>query len=175
VNRRLRYLGAAAVLSAAALIVGTTAVPASAAPGDTVVTFTLTAGALSVSVQPTASLGSTATGSASISGQLGTVLVTDNRGGILPWITSASTTTFTGTGGSTALGAVYNAGTFTTTGTVTMTPAIPVTLLSTPLPVAIAALVLGNNTVSWNPTLTVLLPPDALAGSYTGTIHTSVA
>jgi hypothetical protein len=171
---KLRNLGGAFAISAALIVAGA-AVPASAAPGDTVVTFSLTGGALSVAVQPTASLGSTGTGAVSISGQLGTVQVSDQRGGLLPWITSASTTQFTGDTGTTALGATYNAGTFTTQGSVTMTPALPVALLAAPLPVAIAAVVIGNNTVTWNPTLTVLLPPDALVGSYSGTIHTSVA
>jgi hypothetical protein len=33
----------------------------------------------------------------------------------------------------------------------------------------------GNNTVSWNPTLTVHVPANAVAGLYTGTLRHSVA
>lgn len=172
--KRIALLGAVA-LAGAALAAGGAVAPASAAPGDTTVTFTLTGGALSVAVQPSANLGSFATGTLSVSGQLGNVTVTDNRGGILPWITSASYTGFSGPNSSKDVTSTYNAGTFTTTGTVTMVPALPVVLTALPLPVAAAAVVLGNNTASWNPTLTVVLLPNATAGTYTTTVSTSVA
>ena len=68
---------------AAAALIGATALPASATPPyDTVATFTLSAGALTYSVAQTVALGNHATGYTNISGSLGSVSVTDARGGI---------------------------------------------------------------------------------------------
>jgi hypothetical protein len=172
--KRLCAVGTATVLSTAALLFGASGVPASAAPGDTIVTVVLSGGALSVAVQPTAALAGAA-GSASVSGPLGAVVVTDARGGTTPWALSASSTTFTGPVGTISSSVVYNAGAFTTTGNVTMTAAAPVTLTTTAAAVASAATVRGVNTATWTPTLTVGFPSDAIAGTYTGTVHSSVA
>ncbi|MDX6307705.1 MAG: hypothetical protein QOI06_751, partial [Nocardioidaceae bacterium] len=49
------------------------------------------------------------------------------------------------------------------------------TLTTTAAAVASAATVRGVNTATWNPTLTVGFPTDAVAGTYTGTVHTTVA
>lgn len=69
----------------------------------------------------------------------------------------------------------YNAGAIATTGTVVMPPATTVTLSTTPATVVSPTSVLGNNTASWDPTLTVSLPSNAVAGTYNGTINTSVS
>lgn len=162
-------------LGAAALVAGTS-VPASAAAGDTVTTFSLAGGSLSVSVQPTAALANGNSGSTSISGQLGAVQVTDNRGGTTPWSAAATSTKFTtGTGNPESTGVTYNAGTITTTGIVVMPLATNRSLNATPTQVVGPTVITGNNTASWNPTLTVTLPASALTGDYTGTVNTSVS
>ena len=68
----------------------------------TPMSFTLTAGALSISAPTsTVSLGSevSSTASTSISGTLGTVTVTDQRGGVTTWTASAIASAFTPTAG----------------------------------------------------------------------------
>jgi hypothetical protein len=147
--------------------------------GDTDTTFTLNGGTIDVAVSATASLTAAYSGVAAVSGQLGLVTVTDARGDTLGWTTSAKSSVFSSTRGvfttdSTAVS--YNSGNVNKTGTVTAAGTGP-TLLS---PIADTAVVSGtavhgNNTASWNPTLTVSLPSDSLAGDYDGTVTTSVA
>ncbi len=172
-NKRVCYLAGAA-LSAAALL-SVPALPANAAAGDTTTTFSLVGGALSVSVQPTAALSNGNTSSGSVSGQLGSVQVTDARGGTTAWSAFATSTTFVDGAGSVSTGVSYAAGTISTTGTVVMPPATATALNATAAKVAGPTAVVGNNTASWNPTLTVSLPTDALVGAYTGTVRTSVS
>ncbi len=168
----LASLGAAAALTAGAVS------PASAAEGDTTTTFALAGSALSISVQPTATLTGGAAGDTSVNGQLGQVQVTDLRGGTSAWSAKATSTTFTngGTGDSltTSTGVSYNSGAITTTGTIVIVPKGAKSLSGTPIEVAAPTSVIGNNTARWNPTLTVTLPSNSLAGTYTGTVNTSV-
>jgi hypothetical protein len=63
----------------------------------------------------------------------------------------------------------------TTTGTTTIAAGTATTLTSVAAKVAGPTAVTGNNTATWNPTLTVGLPSSALAGNYSGTVNTSVA
>lgn len=172
-----KKLYAAGVLAGTAVLMAGTAMPASAATGDTVTTFALAGSGLSITVQPTAGLTDGASGAASVSGQLGAVAVTDARGGVTGWSASATSTTFTTTGAGTptSTGVSYNAGVVTTTGISTAVLGTATALSATPAAVVGATAVVGNNTASWNPTLTVTLPSSALAGDYTGTINTSVA
>lgn len=127
-------------------------------------------------MQPTATLTNDASGVSSVSGQLGNVTVTDLRGSTAAWNAKASSTTFaTGTGNPTSTGVTYSSGAITTTGTIVIVAqASPTALNGTPAKVAGPTSVVGNNTASWNPTLTVELPSDALAGNYSGTVNTSV-
>jgi len=158
--------------------------PAGAA--DTTTTFTLTGGALSISAPSSKALGSAATGSASITAQLGTTTVTDARGALLgSWTGSVASTDFT-TGLATAnetiakTDADYWSGAATaSTGLGTFTPgqllvANKVTLASSRTAFS-AASVIGNNSVSWNPTVGINVPAAAVAGTYSGTITHSVA
>ncbi len=162
-------------LGTAALLAGTIA-PASAAEGDTTVTFALTGSTLSVSVSDNATLNGGNTGSEAVSGQLGQVTVTDRRGGTAVWSAKASTTKFTtGTGNPESTSVTYNGGAISTTGTIVIVPKGTQTLTATPTEVAAPTSVVGNNTAAWNPTLTVNLPSDAVAGTYTGTVTTSVS
>jgi hypothetical protein len=158
-------------VAAAALTTGPTP-PASADTTD--VTFTLEGGGLSVSVQPTATWGEKgASGSTSMSGSLGEVKVTDTRGGTAGWSVGAATSTFTD-GTTTATAVSYNPGLPALTGVVVPVPALPKTLTASSTEVMSATGVVGNNTVTWNPTLTVTLPSSSTAGKYTGTITTSL-
>src|ERR1700710_101304 len=86
---------------AAMIVALLTAPSAQAAPGDTTVTFSILAGGLSISVPTSASLGSGAPG-ATLTAQLGTVTVTDQRGLLLSlWTSTVSSSDFK-TGGGTA-------------------------------------------------------------------------
>jgi hypothetical protein len=166
-------------------------VAANAGPGDTPSTFSLTAsGGLSIAV-PDGSvtpvdLGSTNTGAASLSHALGNVTVTDGRGALpATWTATASTTNFT-TGGASANETVTKAnvgywagvgtaqlgqvGAFVPAGTI----ATPVSLGGTGASVGQWAGT-GNNTVTWNPTITFTLSPAQVAGTYSGTITHSVS
>jgi hypothetical protein len=166
------------------LLVGALAIPARAATTST--TFALTAGSLSISAPASKNLGSTATGSASISGQLGTTTVTDARGALLgSWTSTVSSGSFT-TGGGTANETIPNSdvtywsGPATaSSGVGTFTPGQPTSgnavALGSSQTAYAASSVVGNNSVSWNPTLTVNIPAAAVVGTYSGTITHSVA
>ena len=173
-TNKLVYLGAAALGGAALL--ATSTLPASAAPtGGTVTTFALIGGSLNIAVQGTATVTGGDSGATTATGQLGQVVVNDGRGvAVGGWTTSASSTAFSNaTTSSTAV--TYGSGTPTKTGRVTATSSGTVPLTTAPAAVVVGTLVVGNNTATWNPTLTVTLPPDSTAGTYTGTVTTSVA
>ena len=162
-------IGAVALLASVAL-------PASAAPsGTTTTTFTLSSGTIDIAVPSNASLPAGNSGTTSVSGQIGSVTVTDSRGNVLGWTASAASTGFTGDSGTTSTAVSYSSGAVSKTGTVTAVSSGTVALTTVPAPVVVGTLVVGNNTATWNPTLTVTLPPNSLAGNYTGTVTTSVA
>ena len=160
--------------AAVAGLVLSTAGPASAAPTDTTTTFALTGGTLAFSVQPTAVLTNAPTGNTTITGPLGAVSVTDERGGVAAWKASASSTAFTGPSGSASTGVSYAAGVVTTTGTIAVADGGATALSAIAADVVIPGSVSGNNTASWTPTLDVSMPASALADTYTGTVTTSV-
>lgn len=152
--------------------------PAGSDP-STAVTFTVTTGALAITVPSAASLGSGADGT-NIIGSLGTVTVSDDRGLLsTSWIVTASSTDFTTGGGSPAetipvANATYIPGTVTTVGTVTATPNT-ITLSGTAQQVVVGSAASGDNDASWNPTISVSIPSVAIGGVYTGTMTHSVA
>jgi hypothetical protein len=149
---------------------------AMAAPGDTVVTFTLGGGSLDVTPAASAALTDGAPGAASVSGSLGPVTISDTRGSTAGWVLSAKSTTFTDGAGSISDGVSYASGAATgKTGIVTPTTDGPTSIMgAVVVPVAAGTAASGNNTASYTPTLTVSLPESALAGDYTGTVTTSV-
>jgi len=161
-------VGAIALLAASAL-------PASAAQGDTATTFALAGGTLSVAVVATATLTGGVSGATSVSGQLGSVTVTDARGVKTPWSAKATSTVFTdgATPATSSTGISYDPGTITKTGSATVTGTIA-NLSTTAATVAAPSVQNGNNTATWNPTLTVALPASSLAGTYSGLVNTSV-
>jgi hypothetical protein len=163
------------LLAGAALAVAV-AVPA---VGATPATFSITAGSLSLSAPTsTVSLGTqTASGAPSIlSGTLGTVSVTDNRGGVTGWTASVISTAFTPpTGAAVAATSVsYLAGTVAHTGVGTFTP-LPALSLAGVAPVVVAAVVVGVNSASWNPTISIAVPAALDVGVYSATVTHSVA
>jgi hypothetical protein len=164
-------LGAACVLLAMSLNV----TPASAI---TPMSFTLTAGALSISA-PTlnAVLGSevSSTTATIISGPLGVVTVTDQRGGVTTWTTSAIATAFTPSVGPAdpASNVSYVAGPITVSATVVATAVTANDL--TGVVTVVTGASSGISTASWNPTISVIVPPNFAPGNYTATITQSVA
>lgn len=167
------------IAAAAALgVVAVTAAPAAAAETD--ITFEVTGGALSISAPESVDLGTGSSGADTGADSLGTVAVADQRAGLnVSWTATAAATDFTNstvTEAAPVEAAVeYDAGTVTTSGTVQAVPSPAGTVGNTPATVVTATLIVGANTASWNPTVSVTLPLDAVAGSYTGTITHSVS
>jgi hypothetical protein len=147
---------------------------------DTDVTLTVTTGALSINAPTDADLGSGAPGTTIGPTALGTVTVTDLRAlDTATWSATASSTAFTGSGtaaGDTipASAATYTPGTPTTTGTITVTPST-VTLSGTAQEVVDGSAGHGNNTATWNPTIAVAVPADAVGGPFSATLSHSVS
>lgn len=169
-------------------MVGFLAAPAAAAPtDDTTATFEVLAGTLDIVAPATADLGDGAPGG-TITGQLGTVTVTDSRGAAdASWEATVTATVFQ-TGGGTPPETVLPSeidywsgpetattgdGTFTE-GQATAGDAAPLDS-ATPLTAFTHTGGTGGNTAAWNPTLVVNVPLDSIAGVYTGTVTHSVA
>jgi hypothetical protein len=174
----LRTLGTLAVAGTvlALLPVGS----AMAASGDTITTFTVAPGGLSLTAAPTADWtdDDAASGTTSVTGDLGEVVVDDTRGGTADWTVTVSSTVFTNTAapGTPSTGVSYAAGSVTETGVMdaTVTPG-DVPVMSTSAAVVTGHDITGNNTATFDPSLTVTLPSRVLAGDYQGTVTTSVA
>jgi hypothetical protein len=180
-------MAAAMSIGLAALVPAT----ASAGAGDTASTFTLTGNSSGLSIAvpdgstTPVSLGSAATGAASLSHALGNVTVTDTRGALTAtWTATGSSTNFT-TGGATANETVAkaNVGYYAGVGTAALGQVgafVPAGTALTPVALGSASTVgnwagVGNNTVSWNPTVSFTLLPSQVAGTYSGTITHSVS
>ena len=168
--------------------------PAGAA--DTTATFTLTAaGGLAVTAPTSADLGTAATGAAALAAvQLGEVEVADTRGAFLgAWTASVTSSDFitedyltaehTTPGAEETIekaNADYFSGAATSSsGTAVYTPGQPLAAnavdMSASRTAFSASAVVGNGAAAWNPTVTINIPSDAVAGAYEGTITHSVA
>ena len=139
--------------------------------------FTLTAGGLTISApSAAAALGSqsVSNGAFTITGSLGNVTVSDQRGGVTTWVASAISTAFTPTSGPAdpASNVSYAAGTITQTGVVAT--ALSAGDLTGVTPVVSGASA-GISSATWNPTITILVPANFAPGVYTATITHSVA
>jgi hypothetical protein len=122
---------------------------------DTTVTFAVTSGALTMTAPSAANLGSGAPGS-TISGALGSVSVSDNRALLsASWTVTASASNFT-------------------TGTGTPAETIPAGDVSY-APGVTGSSGSGDNSASWDPTISVAVPVAAVNGTYTGVISHSVS
>jgi hypothetical protein len=171
---------AGAVLAPAAAIAATATSAATGPSVDTTTTFSVTSGALTITAPDTASLGNGAPGS-TISGQLGTVTVSDNRAALTAsWVASASASDFT-TGAATAAETIpvadlsYTVGSFSNiVGTITPVATNLAHMTHAAQTVVTGSSGVGDNGVSWNPTIAVAVPANAVTGIYTGTITHSV-
>jgi hypothetical protein len=157
-----------------AALAGMAALPAGSA---TPTTFQLIAGTLSIST-PTASvsLGSQVSSvtSSTMSGPLGVVTVSDQRGGTTTWTASVISTAFTPTAGPAdpASNVSYAAGTITASGVVaTAVAGVDLTGVTT----VVTGASTGVSSASWNPTISVLVPANFAPGVYAATITHSVA
>jgi hypothetical protein len=157
------------------LVTMTGTVPVDAA---TPATFTLTAGALSISAPvASVSLGTqvASTNAGTISGALGVVTVTDQRGGPTTWTASVISTAFTPAAGPAdpASNVSYAAGPVSVTATVVAT-AVAATDL-TGVSTVVTGASTGISAASWNPTISIFVPANFAPGVYTATITHSVA
>lgn len=169
-------------LAATALALGLVAPSANAA--DTDATFDVTvAGSLTISVPAsTVDLGDVAAGSLTFAPNLGTVTVTDTRNLLAAaWTATASGTHFDLQGATATpatdpnqrvadIAIAYGTGTITVTGDGTATP----TLGSLAVDSTVVFAGVGNNTATWNPTLTMTLLATQMVGTYKGTVTHSV-
>jgi hypothetical protein len=153
------------------------------ADGNTTTTFTLTGAGLGVSVPASAILSSsTNIGITTLSSQLGDVTVADNRGSIAAsWTATVSSTDFKiGAGGAhkeiAKDNVSYASGAPTASSGlgVDVPTIVPVALDSSKQAFAHTG-VIGTQSTTWNPTVSVTVPADASAGTYSGTITHSVA
>ena len=169
-----------ALAAVAAALVAGTALPASATEtsptGNTVTTFTLTGGDLSLSAPGTATLTDGAATDATVSGSLGEFSVLDERAVTAGWDVAAVSSAFSEPtmNGPTSSDVLYTAtpvdffgGIFAaTTGSQRVQSAAASVLTGTQAS--------GSNSALFTADLTVLLPGSALAGNYSGTVTTSV-
>jgi hypothetical protein len=165
--------------AAGTLAFSTAALPASAAE-PTSATVTVTGGVLAITVPADAgSLGSRANSVAggTISGPLGQVQVNDARSAVAGsgWVASVISTAFTPDAGpAIAASAVsYSAGTIVKVGTATYAANNPPNLTGV-APAVTATGITGDNSATWNPTITVTVPGGMAANVYAATITHSV-
>jgi hypothetical protein len=157
------------------------ALPASAdTSGTSAATVTVEAGGLAITVPTgTANLGTRVNTvlAGTISGPLGQVQVDDARGAAAGsgWVASVIATAFTPPAGpAIAASAVgYTAGTITKVGTATYTANAPGNLTGV-APAVTATGITGDNSATWNPTISVAVPGGMAAGVYSATVTHSV-
>jgi hypothetical protein len=154
--------------------------PGAAQAGPSSATITVQGGFLGITVPTDAgNLGTwtNTVGGGSVSGPLGQVQVSDARSAAAGsgWVASAISTAFTPpTGPAIAASAVsYAAGPITKVGTATFTANDPSALTGV-APVVTATGITGDNSATWNPTISVAVPGGTAAGVYSATITHSV-
>jgi hypothetical protein len=170
-----------AVATATVMLTLGMALPASAdATGVSAAKITVLGGFLSITVTADAgNLGTRANsvGGGTISGLLGQVQVTDARSAAAGsgWVASVISTAFTPPSGpAIAASAVsYTAGAITKVGTATYTANDPGSLVGV-VPAVTATGITGDNSATWNPTISVAVPGGFAAGQYSATITHSV-
>jgi hypothetical protein len=154
---------------------------------DTTVTFTVTTtGGLSMTAPAAVNLGTEAVGGV-LSAALGTTTVTDDRAlDVATWAVTASSTDWTVVGGTgtapetiPAGDVTYTPGAITTTGTIVATGTATALANAAVAPAVDPTVVagtggIGDNTASWDPTISVAIPAGVVASGYTGVITQSV-
>lgn len=180
---RTRTAATAATVSAVVLGSLLAAAPAQAQG----VTFSLTGGGISVAEPSSAALTGGAlsglTGN-TLTGALGSTVVTDQRGGTLGW-SSKITGTTAFTNGTTTIpvtaakvwvpGAVATTGVVTATAGTYLTEGTGLALTTLAQPMVTATAVVGNNTATFNPSISVAIPSNATAGDYSGAVTQTVS
>ncbi|MDX6198257.1 MAG: hypothetical protein QOJ79_1408 [Actinomycetota bacterium] len=172
---------------AAAAVVGSVfaASPASAQG----VTFTLTGGVISIAETSTAAALTPAAGLAgqtgtTVAGALGSTTVTDNRAGVLGWQSKITGTTAFSNGTFTipvTAATAFVPGTVSTSGVVAATQgtylsaATGLALTGSAQTLVTATAVVGNNTATFNPSLSIAVPGGATAGDYVGAVTQTVS
>jgi hypothetical protein len=173
---------AAGVLATTALGTGAALAPAQAATtGDTTVTFAITTGnGLAVTAPSSGTLADKAAGSATTTGTLTGIHVTDGRGALVAnWTASVSTTDFVNQTDTTKTIPKANL-------TYTVLPGNITTSVGTGVPVfvpgvfgtsapAVTYAGVGSSDVTWNAGLSLAIPATAPVGTYSATITHSVS
>ena len=143
-------------------------------------TITITGGSLSITVPTgTIDLGTlvNTVGGGTVSGTLGVVSVQDARSAVAGsgWVTSVISTAFTPPAGpALAASAVrYSSGAIVKVGTATYTANDPTDLTGVSAAVT-ASGITGDNSATWNPTVTVAVPGGTAVGVYSATITHSL-
>ncbi|MEV8100167.1 hypothetical protein [Kitasatospora sp. NPDC085879] len=148
--------------------------------GTTPLTAQVESGTLDIIVPTTSvSLGIVvaSTSPQTVSSQIGNVTVTDGRGGTVGWTATADAVDFTGPQNisvSAPGSSSYTSPSATVTGTASVTNA-NLSPLYPPGPVQTATGVSGINTATWNPTISLTIPGNALVGTHSSTLTHSVA
>ncbi|HEY4938982.1 MAG TPA: hypothetical protein VIJ69_08115 [Actinomycetota bacterium] len=177
--------GLTALVGATLLLVALPGLASAATTGTTTATFTLTGGAISITAPgTTVKLGSVSVAASTVSGQLGTITIKDNRGLLNGgWTDTVSSSHFTiGAAPETiaATNVAYWSGAATeslglsTLAGIQLTSAAAVAINAAQTTFTAGSLI-GNNAASWNPTLVVTIPAAAVVGTYTGTVTHTVA
>ena len=173
--------------STAALALAGSVFAATPAMAGTGVTFTISAGLLTIS-EPSAQAGlGTVTATplgTTTSGSLGTTTINDARGSLAGWTVSVSSTDFTTASPVQTIPASNAVMYLPSLATVTQGVAV----VTNTHVAAASGLTLGNssssfmtaattgsNVVTYSPTVQVTLPSTAIAGTYTGTVTQTVA
>jgi hypothetical protein len=170
-----------AAATAVGLLIAVAATPAAAAPGETTATVTVQGGVLAISVPADAgNLGDprpNTVGAGTIAGPLGQVQVNDARTAAAGsgWVASVISTAFTPPSGPAipAAAVSYNAGTITKVGTAVYTANNPPNLTGV-APAVTATGITGDNSATWNPTITVTVPGGMAANVYSAVVTHSV-
>jgi hypothetical protein len=180
---------AASAATAAPAVLALSSSPMQAGPGlpeDTGVTFTVTTGTLTITAPATITLPDGAPGT-TISGTVGPVTVTDDRALLTAawtatvfgttWVTGAASTaeTIPVTDVGYAVGTITPTGTITATGTNRPAGTAAGDFSSTAQTVVAGTAGVGDNSATWNPTLSIAVPASAVGGAYAGTLTHSVA
>jgi hypothetical protein len=162
-------------LAIAGLLVGLGAQTAFAVDDDTPVTTEVEAGVLSIAVPASLDLGANDPGDTAAA-TLGTVTVTDDRADVLGWVTSVSISDFAPENVSgTAIpvsGFTYTPSAATVVGTATVEESTATG--AGPSAVQTATAVTGQNSASWTAEVSLVIPTDALADTYSTTLTHSV-
>ena len=150
------------------------ALPAYAVDDTTTATVAVQGGVLSMTAPESVALSAVVPG-ANSTGSLVGVTVTDTRAGLAGWVSSIAVTDFDSVSTSTSIpltNVSYVPEVAQTVGTVTVAQSTAAAGTGT---VQTATAVNGNNTATWDATLSVLVPADALtAADYTAVLTHSV-